>query len=284
MRKILLVTETTSTINFDEAKELGIEMLPLSIIFHQKEYKDHLDITTEELCKILKEGGVPSTSQPNIGLVEESMKKWKEQHWDAIIIVTLSSTLSGTFQGFYMMKEQLKMDNVYIVDSHTVAGPVRDAIQCACAMIKEGKNEHDILKMMDRKFKNTFSMLYPHTLEQLKKGGRISPLTANALSLMKIKPLIYLNTKTYLIEKYGIARTETRIIDMIVKEFKKQNIQKNTHSFYISHILVEQVLLNKLENALKKNFDNIEVNYVELPAVLTCHGGLGCFAIQSILK
>lgn len=284
MRKILLATDSTSTFTFEEAKKYGIELLPLSIIINQKEYKDHIDISTEELCDKLKDGAVPTTSQPNVGLVEETMTKWKEENWDAIIIVTLSSVLSGTFSGFNMIKEQLEMDNVYIIDSRTLASPVREAMICSSEMVKEGKDEFEIIKVLENKFNNTFSMLYVKTLDQLKKGGRISPMVARALDFIKMKPLIYLNPETITLEKYGLARTDGKIIDMIVNEFKKQNISADTHEFYIPHIEADEATLSKVEKTLKENFNDIKVNYVTLPAVLICHGGLGCFAVQSILK
>lgn len=284
MKKILLVGETTSTLTYEESDNLGIEMIPMSIIIDQKEYKDNLEISSDELVEKLKEGYVPTTSQPNIGYLEEKMQQWKDENWDAIIIVTLPATLSGTYQGFNMMKDQLEMDNVYLVDSHTLAGPVRDGLIAAKKMIDEGKDVDDILNMLDRKFTNTYSMLYPYTLEQLKKGGRISPVTAKALEFIKMKPLIYLDKESDTLEKYAIARTDTKIFDMMMKEFKKQNVHENTHEFYLPEICPDEKVISKLLEMIHENFGNITVHRVTLPAVLTCHAGLGCFALQSILK
>lgn len=283
MPKILLVTDTTSTLSPMEAKKYNIECLPLSVIIDGKEYRDHLDMSAEELADALRKGAVPTTSQPNIGYVSDKMKEWKKENYDAIIIVTISAYLSGTYQGFKFAAESCDMKNVTIIDSETVGAPIMDMVLAAKKMVDEGCSVEAIVEMIENKKKNTYSFLYPETLEQLKKGGRISPVAAGMASLLKIKALLFLAEHGTTIEKYGMVRTESKLFDMMIAEFKKQNVQASTHCFYIMEAEGIEVA-KRFAEKLKENFEGIEVSYVQLPAVLTSHAGLGSMAVQSCLK
>ena len=283
MPNILLVTDTTSTLSPAEAKKYNIECLPLSVIIDGKEYRDHIDMSAEELAAALKAGAIPTTSQPNIGAVEEAMKTWKKANYDAIIIVTISSFLSGTYQGFKLCAQSCEMDNVHVIDSGTVGAPMLDILLCAKKWIEAGVDLETILNHIEAKKKDTFSFLYPETLEQLKKGGRISSVAAGMASLLKIKPLLSLEPGAECIEKFAMARTESKVFDLMVEEFKKRGVSASTHSFYIMEAEGMEIAV-RFANKLKENFDDIDVQYVQLPAVLVSHAGLGCIAVQSCLR
>lgn len=283
MKKIRIVTDTTSTLTFEEAKSLNIELVPLSLLLDGKEYKDHIDMSTQQLYDVLKNDGAPTTSQPNIGYVEELMKAWKEEKDDAIIIITISSHLSGTYQGFSLIANQLGMDNVHIVDTLSVAAPLMDACIAARNMADRGCEVDEILKMVENKCKNSISFLYPETLKQLKRGGRISPLAANMASMLKIKALLMLKRDGTVIDKYAVVRTEGKIFDMVIEYFKKEGVDGSTHKIYLPHALSEDTAA-RFDKLAKDKLNGIQCKMLTLPAVLTCHGGLGCIAFQSVIK
>ncbi|MDQ0361291.1 DegV family protein [Breznakia pachnodae] len=283
MANYLIVTDTTSAMNLEIAEKHGIELVPLSVVISGKEFKDLIDISNEVLYEKLRDGLVPTTSQPSTGYIMEKMEKWKEENYDAIIILTCSSDLSGTNANFHMVKEQLGMDNVYVVDTRSVGAPILDGAIRAKEMADEGASVQDILLMLDKKYQNQFSFLFPETLTQLKKGGRISPIAANMASLLKIKPLLYLKEDGSVVDKFGFARTEGKIVQLIIDKFKDLNVNSLTNKIYISH--ADNLRgAQKVEQLCKALFDNIDCEIVELPSVLTCHGGLGCIAVQSTLK
>ncbi len=283
MEKILIVTDTTSGMNFDDAKRYNIELIPLSLIIDGVEYKDHLDISTQEFYQYLEAGATPTTSQPNVGYVEERMKVWKEECYEAIIIITISSYLSGTYQGFQMIAQQQEMDNLYLVDSKTVGGPIMDGAITARKLVDEGKGVKEILNVLEEKFSHTLSFLYPQSLTQLKKGGRISPLAANMASLLKIKPLLMLKKDGTIIDKYAVSRTESKLFEMIMQAFIEEGVCAKTHRLYICHAQGEATI-ERIQVYLQAHLPEIETKCIVLPAVLCAHGGLGCVALQSIKK
>lgn len=283
MKKYLIVTDSTSALSLERAKKLKIELVPLSVILNGKQYKDHYEISKEELYAELAKDEVPTTSQPSVGYIEELMKTWQKDRYDAIIVITCSSGLSGTYQSFHMAKEELKIQNIYLIDSRSVGAPIMDMVIHAKKMADEGKDVEEILSKIETKCKNTYSFLLPKDLEQLKKGGRISPVAANMASLLKIKPLLYLADNGNVVDKFTMARTELKIFNAAVDQFIKEGVTKATHKLYISHA-ANLDAANRFISFAKSTLDDIECEIVDLPAVLTCHGGLGCIAMQSTIK
>lgn len=281
MKKYLIVCDTTSTFSIEEAKANNIELVPLSVILDGKEYKDCFEITKEELHKILLDKKMPTTSQPNTGYIETLMENWKE--YDEIIIFCISGGLSGTVQSFNIAKNALEMNNVHIIDTKTVAAPLKDAALEARRMADAGKDIQEILAMIEKKFNNTHSIMYPATLEQLKRGGRISPLAASMASTLKLKPLLYLKDEGDTIDKYAIARTEKKLWSIVTDFFNDKGVNKEEHRFYIDHFANEEGA-KQVKAMLEECFPGMECIITDLPAVLACHAGMGCIAVQSTLK
>jgi DegV family protein with EDD domain len=282
MSKICIVADSSTNINLQQAKQLGIEIAPLSIIVNDKEYQDQVDMAPSRLIELLKEKAVPTTSQPNLGLLDGMMKNLKSQNFDYIIVFTLSSFLSGTHQAFRLAATDNDIENIDIVDSLSIAGPLKDVVLKAAEMAKAGATKEEILAMSKTVFAMTTSFLFPNTLDQLKRGGRVSPAVAALSSLLKIKPLLMLKNGGTTIEKFNTARTETKIFDLMLDEFEKQEVKAGTHKIHVLHCEGLDVAESFITN-LKTRFGDIEVEVSELPAVLAAHAGIKSIAVQASL-
>ena len=282
MSKICIVADSSTNIDLQQAKQLGIEIAPLSIIVNDKEYQDQVDMSPAELIALLKEKAVPTTSQPNLGLLDGMMKNLKSQNFDHIIVFTLSSFLSGTNQAFRLAATDNDIENIDIVDSLTIAGPLKDVVLKAAEMAKAGASKDEILAMAKTVFSMTTSFLFPNTLDQLKRGGRVSPAVAALSSLLKIKPLLFLKNGGTTIEKFNTARTETKIFDLMLDEFESQEVKAGTHKVHVLHCEGLDVAESFISN-LKTRFGDIAVEISELPAVLAAHAGIKSIAVQASL-
>ena len=283
MKNYLIVTDTTSAMNSIQAKEYGVELVSLSVLIDRIEYKDQLDITTDQLYQKLKEDYVPTTSQPNTGYLEGLMEKWKSKKYDAIIVITCSSDLSGTWSGFNLVKNQLEMNNMYIYDSRQVGAPVMDMAITAKNMADRGYDVNDIFTMLEMKTKNSFSFLVPKDFKQLVRGGRLPPVAAKMASILKVRALLYLKEDGSCVDKYAMSRTETKINKTIIDKFKEDGVNRKDYTLYISHGDNENSAIN-VKNIFEETFPGIDIIINKLPAVLTCHGGLGCIAVHYVHK
>lgn len=283
MEKYLIVTDTTSAMNKEIAAAHGIELISLSVIVDGQEYKDQVDISTEQLYDYLKDGKTPSTSQPNTGYLIEKMEAWQKENYEAIIVVTCSADLSGTNNGFHLAKDTVGLDNVYIYDSRQVGAPVMDIAIRAKQLADEGKDVDEIFKVLEEKTKHSFSFLYPDNFDQLSRSGRLSPMAARMASMLKIKALLCLDEQGKSVDKYSMSRTEVKVLKAITDKFHELGVNAEKYKIYISHA-DNIVFAKKAKLLLQTTFHGIEVEINNLPAVLTCHGGLACCALHSTYK
>lgn len=283
MEKYLIVTDTTSAMNKEIAAAHGIELISLSVIVDGQEYKDQVDISTEQLYDYLKDGKTPSTSQPNTGYLIEKMEAWQKENYEAIIVVTCSADLSGTNNGFHLAKDTVGLDNVYIYDSRQVGAPVMDMAIRAKQLADEGKDVDEIFKVLEEKTKHSFSFLYPDNFDQLSRSGRLSPMAARMASMLKIKALLCLDGQGKSVDKYSMSRTEVKVLKAITDKFHELGVNAEKYKIYISHA-DNIVFAKKAKLLLQTTFHGIEVEINNLPAVLTCHGGLACCALHSTYK
>lgn len=283
MEKYLIVTDTTSAMNKEIAAAHGIELISLSVIVDGQEYKDQVDISTEQLYDYLKDGKTPSTSQPNTGYLIEKMEAWQKENYEAIIVVTCSADLSGTNNGFHLAKDTVGLDNVYIYDSRQVGAPVMDMAIRAKQLADEGKDVDEIFKVLEEKTKHSFSFLYPDNFDQLSRSGRLSPMAARMASMLKIKALLGLDEQGKSVDKYSMSRTEVKVLKAITDKFHELGVNAEKYKIYISHA-DNIVFAKKAKLLLQTTFHGIEVEINNLPAVLTCHGGLACCALHSTYK
>lgn len=283
MEKYLIVTDTTSAMNKEIAAAHGIELISLSVIVDGQEYKDQVDISTEQLYDYLKDGKTPSTSQPNTGYLIEKMEAWQKENYEAIIVVTCSADLSGTNNSFHLAKDTVGLDNVYIYDSRQVGAPVMDMAIRAKQLADEGKDVDEIFKVLEEKTKHSFSFLYPDNFDQLSRSGRLSPMAARMASMLKIKALLCLDEQGKSVDKYSMSRTEVKVLKAITDKFHELGVNAEKYKIYISHA-DNIVFAKKSKLLLQTTFHGIEVEINNLPAVLTCHGGLACCALHSTYK
>jgi DegV family protein with EDD domain len=280
MSKILIVTDSTICMTVEEAKAAGIEMVPLSVLVDGQEYRDQVNLSSAELVAKLRAKSVPKTAQPNLGLLDELMKQWKEENYDHIIVFSLSAHLSGTYQAFRLAATENDVSNITIVDSLTLASPLRHVAVRAVEMVKAGATADEILAMGKKVFDDTVSYIYPETLEQLNRSGRVSNGVTLLSSLLKIKPVLVLENAGVKIDKLGTARTETKVFDMIIEGLNKNHVAKETHKLYVLHCEAQETA-NRAKAALVEAFGDINIETLELPAVLAAHAGLGTIAIQA---
>lgn len=283
MGKILIALDTSSGMSKEIAKANNIALLPLSVQIDGSVFLDQVNINNTAIYKYLSEGANLTTSQPNVGMVIESFEQWRDSGYDSIMIFTCSSDLSGCNHTYHMVKEQLGMNNVFIVDTRSIGAPIMDVAIAAKQMADAGYDVDEILLMADFKIRSSFSFLYLENVDQAIKSGRLSPVAAGIAGLLKVKPLVYLKEDGSCIDKYGVARTTGKIIQMVVDKLKDLNVNEKDNKIYIGHA-DNLVVAEKAAELLKVVFDGIEVEIYELPSCLVVHGGHKCVSVQVTKK
>lgn len=187
---IQIITDSTSDISQQEAKELNITVLPLHVIFTDGEYTDGIDLMPEEFYdKLVKSQSLPSTSQ----LTPEQYLPYFEDaktNKDTVIVLTISSKLSGTYQSAVIAKDMVDYDNIHIIDSLNVTLGLQILLRKTIDMINLGYDAIKVVTEIEKAKHNIRLFAVLESLEYLKKGGRLSGVGAFAGTILNIKPII----------------------------------------------------------------------------------------------
>ena len=186
---VKLVIESSSDIDDEQAKKLGITMLPIPITFGEEEFMDGVNITQEQFYeKLVKSSDLPKTSMINAYRFEEVFEE-HVKNGDEVVTIVLSSRLSGTCNAAKTAAENFK-DKVFVVDSLSATAGIKLLVEYALYLISEDKTAKEIFDILEEKKNKLQIRAMVDTLKYLKKGGRISPLVAFAGELMGIKPMV----------------------------------------------------------------------------------------------
>ncbi|MBN1176193.1 MAG: DegV family protein [Dehalococcoidales bacterium] len=188
---VKIVTDTLSDITGDLIDELGITVIPLYVRFGETVYKDRVEITSEEFYRrLVSEPHLPSTTQPTPNdflQVYESLAR----ETDEILVIVVSSKLSGTYQSATQAKEMMQGKcRIEVVDSLSVAMNMGLIVIAAVNAVKAGANLDEAANLARGAISRSHLVAYFDTLKYLAKGGRIGKASGLLGSLLSVKPLL----------------------------------------------------------------------------------------------
>ena len=202
--KIALLVDSGVDVPEKLVKKYNMYVAPLKIIYSNKEYSDSVDITAEEVYSRL-EIEVPSTSLPSGEEIQRLFDKIKSDGYNKVLVVTISSGLSGTYNAIKNIADQQEDLETFVLDTKNIAiASGFNAIQAA-EYIKEGMDFHRLTKTVSDNIFNSRVFFCVDTLEYLQKGGRIGLVSAILGSTIGLKPIISCNQE-------GIYYTADKII------------------------------------------------------------------------
>lgn len=184
---IKFITDSASDIAQGSINDVTV--LPMTITFGEDEYKDGVNLTHKKFYeKLIESDALPKTSQIPPYDFKVAIKEAVEDGSE-VIVITMSSKLSGTYQSACMAASEYD-EGVYVVDSENVTVGEMALIEYAIRLKEQGVSALEIVEALNSVKKNIRLVALLDTLEYLKKGGRISKTAAFAGGLLSIKPVI----------------------------------------------------------------------------------------------
>ena len=275
--KIKLLVDSTFKLSKDYIEENNIEVIPLNVIIDGEAFLDGVNITISEVMEALDQGKKITTSQPSPHLFAEYFTRMRDEGVTDIICMTLSSTLSGTFQAANIASSNMTGVNIHLID--TLSGSVGSEM-LARIVIDDLHNNvaiEDILIKINKIKQNAVILFTMENLTALKKSGRISRIKATIGNLLRVKPMIeYINGEVSINSK---LRTETQVMEWIVNKMKValSGITSKIH-ILLAHIRADEKVL-RLKEYVSSAFPNINVRITDgitpVIAVNVGYGGIG---------
>ena len=186
---VKIMIDSAADIGKEEAQQLGAIMVPMIITIGEENFYDGIDLNpTSFYEKLIESAVLPKTSLVNAFRWEEAYKENLGED-DELIVITISSKLSGTYNSAVEAAEQFN-GRVHVIDSLNAAVGERLLCQYALNLVKQGLSAKEIVTLLNEKKSKIKLIALVGTLEYLKKGGRISPAVAFAGELVALKPVI----------------------------------------------------------------------------------------------
>lgn len=282
MNKIAIMTDSNSGITQTEAKELGIQVLPMPFLINGELYYEEISLSQKEFYEQLSDSSIDiSTSQPSPESVTSAWEKLLKEA-DEIVYIPMSSGLSGSCQTALMLSEDYD-GKVQVVDNQRISVTQRQSVFDALSLAEKGKSALEIKEILEKERLESSIYIMLDTLKYLKKGGRVTPAAAALGSALRLKPVLQIQGDK--LDAFTIARTKKQGVskmlaameDDVTKRFGGMENCSNIH-FQVAHTDNEAAALEFSEQ-VKKHFGVKEVAISPLSLSVSCHIGAGSLAI-----
>ena len=274
-----IIADTATLIPPSEGNAHGLTVIPVCVAIDGQTYQDYTQISSEEFLKKVKLGGIPTSSQPSIGDMLEQIYGSDEE----ILVLTVGDGLSGGYQTALGARNLVDFpERIHVMDSRTLAGPLRYLAKKAVLLKEQGGNIDAIKEKLQKCIDSSMSFVIPEDFEFLKRSGRLAPFTAKVGSKLKLLPVLTQTKDMKRIVPIGIKRSWNAAVDTILQQMQAKNVGPN-HLITISHAGVPQRAEQVLRQ-VREYFVSSDIEILELSPALTTHGGPGCIVIQAIRK
>ncbi len=282
MGKVKIITDSVADIPPSLVKEWDIEVVPLTINFTDGSYKDGVDLTFDEFYKKLEESEkLPTTSQVSPAEFLEVYKKY-ENEYEHMIVFTISSEMSGTYQSANTAKEVGEMeDKVTVIDSRQITLCQGLMVLEAAKMAKRGREKDAIIDRVSEMIEKIRCIFVVDTLENLRKGGRLSVVKAYVGQKLNIKPVLTMRDGKLIMT--GKIRGRKKVINWVIKELQKSEMDFSNQTMGINHTNCKDFGMELYER-VKETFNPKEIIFGNVGATVGTHAGAGAIAVYYEVK
>lgn len=286
-KKIAIVTDSNSSILPDEAKLLGIYLVPMPFLINSEPYFENVDLTQADFHRLLSENATVSTSQPSLGDLTDL---WTDilNDYDELLYIPMSSGLSQACATASSMSKDFD-GRVHVVDNHRISIPQKQSVLDALALVKEGKTGAQIKAYLEETSADSSIYIAVDTMKYLKKGGRVTPAAAMIGTILKLTPVLQIHGER--LDKYALTRGLHK-----AKESMKTAVKTDLETVYAKYVENGEMTIAvghtnneaeavKFAEELKNLFPNIPLtDCVPLPLSISCHIGPGALAVAVTRK
>lgn len=261
--------------------DFPVEVFRSLLIMDKKEFEDFVDIKAEDFYNVIVNNPDIdlSTSQTATGKMAEVYERYRDEGYTDIIVITIAAKLSGTYQNAILANDLVEGINVHVVDSKSVSHGEVYLVEQAIKMIRAGVPATEIFERLNVLRDNITIYVLVDTLKYLVKNGRLSAVSGLLGGLLKIKPLLKIQSDGSLTSHEKIRTTSkarARLLEIINEEIQGRDV------------LVFLAYTNNRDDAAKFRDDllvnnpNLEVLLVPLTPVVGAHAGPGTIGVGII--
>lgn len=287
MAKVAIITDSNSGITQQQAKELGITVIPMPFMIDGTTYYEDISMTVDAFFKELEHDAEISTSQPD---PDTTMNIWRDllKEHDEIVYIPMSSGLSSSCGTAHMLSLEDEFDGkVFVVDNQRISVTQRQSVLDAIEMANKGMSAGEIKeKLLEMKFESSIYIMVD-TLKYLKKGGRITPAAAAIGTILKIKPVLQIQGEK--LDAFSKVKTVKQAKQTMIKQIRK-DMENRFGGADKDNIWLEVAYTKNIDEAqafvkeLEEEFPGFDIYMDHLSLSVSCHIGPGSLAVACSKK
>lgn len=286
MGKIAIVTDSNSGITQDQAKKMGVHVIPMPFYINETLYLEGVTLTQEEFYERLKNDEPISTSQPSpaevCGLWDMLLKEN-----DEIVHIPMSSGLSNSCETAMGLARDYD-GKVQVVDNQRISVTQYQSVVDALALRDTGKSAAEIKEVLEAEKLESSIYITLETLKYLKKGGRITPAAAAIGTVLNLKPVLQIQGEK--LDAYAKVRGKKQAKRVMLKAAQEDMQERFAEYEKEGLMCIESAYTGNPEEAeefkkeIEAAFPGHEVRMAPLSLSIACHIGYGALAIGCTKK
>ncbi len=274
--KIALLTDSACDLPNNIIDEYDIKVLPLKIIYPDREYSDRVDIQPEEVYSRMPEE-IPTTSMPCLEEIAQIINNLKAEGFTHLLAVHLSSGLSGTYQAVKLVAKDIDNMVVKVFDTKTLSIGTGWMVLDAARNITKGFNFDNVVENLSSLQPKVNVYYVLETLEYLRRGGRIGNVTAMLGQFLHLKPIISVNEEGKYFT-FAKAKGRRKSIDKLF-QIIEQAVEEKQIKLAVMHGGAKQEM-DKLVERLKQLPNITELIISDISPALGVHTGPGLLGVS----
>jgi uncharacterized protein len=276
-RPVSLVTDSGCDLSEDVIRAHGIHVVPLTLIFEGQPLRDGVDIDSGEFLQRLRDGEHPTTSQPPPAAFLEAYRRAAEDG-EAIVAVTLSAGLSGTFASAETAARSVTGTPIHRVDSRGASLTQGLLVLKAAELAETGVPPAEIAAELVRIRDRSGLLFTVDTFDRLLASGRVSRGRAWLGTLLDIKPILGLDHEGK-VEPVARVRGRPAVLPKML-ELLEERIPSDVGRlrFGVIHVAADEVAAAAAA-ALRERFGEREILVAPATPVIATHTGVGTWGI-----
>ena len=220
MKKVAIVTDSSAYLPGDLADDLGLHIVPLTLHWEDKSYRDGVDIRAEEFYQMLSDANtIPTTSQTPVNVFEKLFEKLLNEGF-AVFAMLISSGISGTVESAMQAKKYFPDAPLEVMDTRLVSMALGFLVLRVARAAKDGASLEECVKLAEETYPKIGVYFTVDTLKYLNKGGRINTASRLLGAALDIKPIITLQEG--LLNLASVARTRKKSMERLVSLVKER--------------------------------------------------------------
>lgn len=278
--KTAIATDSNSGIFAQEARALGVHVIPMPVIIEGTTYYEGVDLTPQTLYQAQLAHKDVSSSQPAPADVSGLFESLLASGYDEVVYIPMSSGLSGSYQTARMLAEDFS-GRVQVVNNHRISVTQRQSVEDALRLRERGCSAAEIRETLERTGLDSTIFVGVETLEYLKRGGRVTPAGAALGTLLQIKPLLIIKGER--LDAFAKVRGSKACHKRLVQEMRKCADEMKAAGIPIvvgvADSLTDEAEREEWKALVLEAFAGEEIHYDPLTCSIGCHVGPGAFGM-----